>query len=376
MRVYAEDIVRLLNNYILQYSLGWYTLSYFSGGWRDIYEWRDAAREKLREILLPKFPTRFSKPSIDSTFRKNNLVVERISYELPYGSRVEGYFMYPANRGSGGRFPGVLALHCHGGFKYFGKEKIVEVDDEPPILRNYKIRLYGGRSWATELAKRGFAVLVTDVFLFGSRRIPVVDFVGRLSLDIDEEVKKYNEVSYMVENFASKALLLAGLSIAGLIAYEDLVALEYLVSRPEVDSSRIGVGGVSLGGMRSMFISALDDRVKCGVVASAVSTIDEIVKRGIEHTWALYIPGMAKFFDIPDIAALHVPQPLLVQYGKQDPIFPYEGQLKAHKKISEVYRAAGVEENYKGMFYDKPHVFDVEMQEDAFNWLSKCLGNS
>ncbi|MEM2628215.1 MAG: alpha/beta hydrolase family protein, partial [Ignisphaera sp.] len=191
--------------------------------------------------------------------------------------------------------------------------------------------------------------------------------------DLDDKIKKYNEVSYRVENFAAKALHLLGLSLAGLVAYEDLVALKYLVSRPEVDFTRIGVCGVSFGGTRGILLSALDDRIKCSVIVAAVSSIDDIVRRGIEHTWPLYIPEMVKYFDIPDILAIHVPQPLLVQYGKQDAIFPYEGQLKAHKILTEIYRVAGYEQNYSGIFYDKPHVFDKEMQEDAFKWLSKCL---
>ncbi|MEM1683438.1 MAG: alpha/beta hydrolase family protein [Ignisphaera sp.] len=373
MRVHTEEFIKLLNYFIMENSSAWYTLSYFNGVWKDIYEWKNVAREKLKEILLPRLPIRFSNPSIDEVSKRNNLVVEKISYELPYGSRVEGYFMYPSN--NVGKLPGVLALHCHGGFKYFGKEKIVEIDGEPRILRSFKDRLYDGRSWATELARRGFAVLVVDVFLFGSRRIAVRNLAVEANVGIDDEIKKYNEVSYRLENFGAKALLLAGLSIAGIVAYEDLVALEYLINRPEVDPGKIGVCGTSFGGTRGILLSALDDRVKCSIVAAAVTTIDEIIREGIEHTWALYIPEMVKYFDIPDIISLHVPQPLLIQYCKQDPIFPYEGQLKTHEKLAKIYRISGYEQNYKGVFYDKPHVFDLEMQEEAFEWLSKCLGN-
>lgn len=368
MNIVVDDILNLLSYFEKRY--GFHALSWNLNKVSELNVFKEKLRQKLLELLLPNIPVEFRNASIDSSVIYDDVVIEKISYGLPYGGKSEGFFMYPRKRVSE-KLPAVLALHDHGGFKYFGKEKIAFVSNEPEILRSYKKSFYGGRSWAFELAKKGFAVLAIDVFLFGSRRIGVVDetSIG----DVNEVVKRYNEASYRIENFVAKVLSIIGVSILGLIVYEDLVSLKYLLSRDEVDPNRIGSCGASLGGLRSLLLAALDNNVKCSVVAVAMSTIDEIIKRGIEHAWTLYVPSMLKYFDFPDLALLHAPKPLMIQYCKQDAIFPYEGQLKAHNKILSIYKSLGAEHNYHGVFYEKPHIFDVEMQEDAFSWLSKCL---
>jgi hypothetical protein len=68
-----------------------------------------------------------------------------------------------------------------------------------------------------------------------------------------------------------------------------------------------------------------------------------------------------------------MPKPIMVQYCREDQIFPLKGQLKAHEKLSSLYKKADAPQNYLGIFYQKPHTFDAEMQEDAFNWIEKCL---
>ena len=74
----------------------------------------------------------------------------------------------------------MLALHDHGGNKYFGWRKIAQIGDQiHPMMEQHRNDYYGGLSWANELARRGFAVLVHDAFAFGSRRVRVGRPAGR-----------------------------------------------------------------------------------------------------------------------------------------------------------------------------------------------------
>lgn len=347
-----------------------YRYSYLDGLWKGLSEWKSVSRSKLRELLSIEFSPVFLNPSIDLMYTIDGVSIEKISYSLLYGGRTEAFLMYPRDR-AGEKLPAVIALHDHGGFKFFGKEKIVRLLEEPGILIDYKARSYGGRSWAFELAKRGFAVFAVDVFLFGSRRVVFGEEFGG---GIDDVVRRYNEASYRIENLIAKILDIFGFNVLGMVVYEDLVSLEYLFSRSDViDPERVAAAGWSLGGLRASLLGALDERVKCVAVACAMSTLDEIVLNGIEHAWTLYIPNTAKYLDLPDIASIHMPKPIMVQYCREDQIFPLKGQLKAHEKLSSLYKKADAPQNYLGIFYQKPHTFDAEMQEDAFNWIEKCL---
>jgi dienelactone hydrolase len=356
-----------------------HTLSYLSRSWPEVEVWRARAKAKVFRLLSFDPPQTPLNAAMEERREEDGLVIERVSYNMPYGPRAQGFFLYPKRRE--GRLPAVVALHDHGGFKYYGKEKITAIPDEPEILIEFKKRCYSVRSWATELAKRGFAVLVMDVFLFGSRKIPVDSlnedfqkaFKG-LKPGSNEYIQKYNEFAAEHEHLIAKTVLAAGSTWPGIFTYEDRRSIDYLLTRPEVDPNRIGCGGLSGGGLRTIFLAGLDSRIKCAVCVGFMSTFREMLRNHIKcHTWMLYVPYLYKFLDMPDLIALRAPAPLMVQYNEEDPLYPIEGQRRADLKIAEIYSRMGCPENYSGRFYPGPHKFDAEMQEDAFVWFEKWL---
>lgn len=82
-----------------------------------------------------------------------------------------------------GKLPAVVALYDHGGSKYFGNEKLVAIEGEQPILAEPKQESYQDRSWATELARRGYMVLVPDEWSAPILRHPT---------DSREHIRAYN----------------------------------------------------------------------------------------------------------------------------------------------------------------------------------------
>ncbi|MEM2145480.1 MAG: hypothetical protein QW279_08960 [Candidatus Jordarchaeaceae archaeon] len=343
--------------------------------------WRTRARAKVFELLAFDPPSIPLNATIDARYEVDGVVSEEISYDMPYGPRTRGFFLYPKDRKRGEKLPAVIALHDHGGFKYFGKEKITAIPNEPPILCDFKSECYGGRSWATELSKRGFAVLVVDAFLFGSRKIPVEslneDFQRRFKdfeLGSREYIMEYNRLAAELEHIIAKTVFAAGSTWPGIFTYEDRRSIDYLLTRPEVDPSRIGCGGLSGGGLRTIFLAGLDSRIKCAVCIGFMSTFREMLKNHIKcHTWMLYVPYLSRYLDMPDLISLHAPAPLMVQYNMDDELYTLEGQRKADEKLKQIYAKMGFSNNYYGKFYPGPHKFDVEMQEDAFNWFERWL---
>jgi dienelactone hydrolase len=360
------------------------SLSFLAKPWPDIETWRTRAREEVFESLAFEPPKVPFKPSVDARQEEEDLIVEEISYDMPYGPKTHGVFLYPKKRG--GKLRTVVALHDHGEFFYFGKEKITSIRKEPKILSEYKEKYYGGRSWATELAKRGFAVLVVDVFLWGSRRIPMdtvneglaAKLFENVKPDSEEYIRKYNEFWATSEcSLVVDTILNAGTSWPGIFGYEDRRSIDYLLTRPEIDPNRIACGGLSMGGLRTIFLAGLDARVQCGFCAGFMSTTRALLRNHIRcppgHGLLMYVPNLSSLLDLPDIIALHAPAPLLVQYNRDDELFTLEGQNEADRKLAEIYSKIGRPENYEGKFHPGAHKFDRAMQEEVFDWLEERL---
>ena len=361
------------------------SLSFLSQQWTDVETWRVSGRAKVRELLAFNPPDVSLSPKIESRLEDEDVIVEEISYEMPYGPRTHGFFLYPKKRPA--KIPAIVALHDHGEFFFHGKEKITNIPAELELLQAYKQRYYGGRSWATELAKHGFAVLAVDVFLWGSRRIPM-DSVNEelqkrfegVEVGSEEYVRRYNEFWASSEcPLVVDSILNSGASWPGIFSYEDRRSVDYLLTRPEVDAKRIGCGGLSMGGLRTIFLSGLDPRIRAAFCVGFMTTMRGILRNKIRcppgHGLLMYVPQLYSHLDLPDVIGLHAPAPLMVQYNEDDELFTSAGQHEADHKIAEIYAKAGKQDAYVGRFYPGPHKFDIAMQDEAFDWLEEQLAH-
>ena len=355
------------------------SLSFLSKEWPNVDGWRREAQQKTIELMNFSPKNVALNPSVDSTRIEEGLVIEEISYDMPYGPRTRGFFLYPKNEK---RLPAMVALHDHGGFFYYGKEKIVDSGLQSKLLDKHKAQCYGGRSWANELAKRGFAVLVIDSFMWGSRKIPVESMNEELLAPLegpepgsDDFIQAFNLFWDTIESPITLSTVLAsGATWPGILFYEDQRSIDYLLTRSEIDSQRIACGGLSGGGLRTVFLAGLDPRIKAAFCIGWMSTIGGLLRNHIHgNGLAMYVPHLLRFLDIPDVIALRAPSPLLVQYDIDDGLFSLEGQKEADRKISSIYGKMGNPKKYVGKFYPGRHKFDVEMQEDAFKWLNETL---
>lgn len=355
------------------------SLSFLNFRGSDVEQWRTQARAKVLELMAFNPEPCPMNATVDDIREEDGLVIESISYNLGYGPRARGFFLRPA--GATGRLPAVVALHDHGAFKWFGKEKIAPVKDEPPILREFKERFYGGRSWAAELARRGFAVLVVDLFVFGSRKFAVESLPEEFAAGFRglepgsrEYIEAYHAFAYAHEELLARTLFAAGTTWPGIYTYEDRRSVDYLLTREEVDPERIACGGLSLGGLRTIFLAGLDARIRVAVGVGFMSTWRALLYNHIKcHSWIVYVPRLPDYLDLPDVISLRVPAPLMVQYDEDDELFTLEGQREADAKIAAIYEKSGHPDHYRGCFYPGPHKFDLQMQEEAFSWFERWL---
>ena len=225
-----------------------------------------------------------------------------------------------------------------------------------------------------------------DAFSFGSRRVYYKDVKGiswgslkigeRNDDDPDkiENVHAYNQWAGNHEEVMAESLFCAGTTLAGMVLSEDRIALDVLSKRPDVDQERIGCGGLSGGGLRTVFLGGMDARIKCAVCVGFMSTWkDFVLHKSYTHTWMAFVPSLPRYLDFPEILGLRVPLPTLVQSNNQDDLYTLSEMKKADEILAEVYKKAGSSEKYQTRFYDGGHKFDSEMQADAFDWFDKWL---
>ena len=172
----------------------------------------------------------------------------------------------------------------------------------------------------------------------------------------------------------AKSLFSAGTSWPAVFFAEDQKALDILCAREDVDASRIGCCGLSGGGMRSVFMGGLDERIKCAIPVGFMTTWrDLVLYKSYTHTWMTYVPILPNEMDFPEILGLRAPLATLVLNDIEDQLFTLDEMKRADVMLSEVYKKAKAPERYKTSFHPGPHKFDSTMQAEAFAWFDRWL---
>lgn len=356
-------------------------LSFRTGGWSSVDEWRAAARKRALELIAPVDLGGLPQVTVTGRTTYDGLDIEFLAWQLPNGgAKTEAVLLKPS--GVRGPLPGILALHDHGGNKFLGWRKITRTGpDLWPVQSRHQQEYYGGVGWANEIAKRGYAVLVHDTFPFASRRILVKDVPENLrSGGVDPEptddagIERYNKFAGAYEQIIEKSLVSAGTTWPGVYMVEDQRALDVLASRPEVDPNRLGCAGLSGGGMRTVFLGGLDPRIKVAIAVGFMTTWrDFLLDKAFTHTWMTYVPLLPRDLDFPEILALRAPAPTMVLNCRQDQLYTLPEMQRADAMLADTFRRANASANYRCNFYDGGHKFDRAMQADAFAWFDRWL---
>jgi dienelactone hydrolase len=330
-----------------------FPLSWLSGNFKIFSDWKQAARAKTLECLLAPPPSAPFYPVILAEQDRGSYVARKVVFNVSADSRVLGYLLVPKSHG---HFPAVLLMHDHGGRFDIGKEKIIEPFDDttsrPNSAREWVDKLYGGRFIGDELAKRGYVCFATDALNWSDR--------GGAGGEGQQAV--------------ASNLFNLGMSFAGLIAWEDLRAAEFLASQPEVDSTRVVSMGLSLGSYRAWQVAALSDHIAGGVAICWLSTIKSQMAEGSNQTrgssaFTMTHPNLSNYLDYADVASMACPKPMLFYNGTQDHLFPVVGVQEAYDKLQRVWASQHAEKNLETKLWNAGHIFNREMQETAFDWL-------
>ncbi len=356
------------------------TLSFRNREYTDLTAWKQKALGRLKERLAIPDIGKAPEVTVKKQYVYDGLHIEELIWKLPYGRPTDAILLKPA--GANGPLPGILAFHDHGGNKYFGTRKITHTgNDQHPLMAEHQTLYYGGKAWANEIAKKGYVVLVSDAFPFASRRVWLNDVPEHLREGLNDNnpedpknIAAYNQWAGNHESIMAKSLFSAGTTWPGVFFAEDRIALDILSARKDVDSNRIGCGGLSGGGMRTVFMAGQDPRIKCAVCVGFMTTWkDFVVSKSFTHTWMTYVPVLPNELNFPEILGLRVPLPTLVLNDTDDDLYTVPEMKNADSILGEVYSKADHPERYKCSFYPGEHKFDTGMQKEAFAWFDRWL---
>jgi dienelactone hydrolase len=354
-----------------------FPLSFLSEAHKNVSTWKPLARGKLKEELHYAPPQFDPRPEVIEKKDLGDYVRERVWFNTTPDLRVPAFVLIPKNGKA--PFPAVVALHDHGGFYFWGKEKIVAMENEHPILSEFKTRYYGGRSIATELVHQGYVVIVIDMFYWGERRMLLdddpTDWRERPAGIARERIQAFNQRASQNEQLLGRTIYSAGFTWAGVMYWDDIRTVDYLLTRPEVNPQRIACVGLSMGALRTIHLAALDDRIKAAVAVGWMASFPFQLQKHVMHTigFTKLVPGLYRYMDYPDVASLAMPAALMVINGSQDRLFNLEGVHASFEKLQACYRKAGIPDKCRTRLYDAPHEFNLEMQTEAWEWLKRWV---
>ena len=341
-----------------------------------------AAAQELSDALGVPGPVAPPDVTVHWEHTHDGATTSQLSWQLGFGPRTTGWLVRPA--GHPGPLPGVLALHCHGGNKFGGADRLVELPDNHPSAASARAGHYDGRALATDTARRGFVVLAHDTFAWGSRRFDLSSAPWRTAAAAAAQhaqwredgvapsaADEYNAAAGFHEDTIAKAAGLLGTSLAGMVAHDDLAALEVLATQPGVVQDRLGCIGFSGGGGRSLTLAALSPRIRASVVACMMTTFESLFPAYLDaHSWLLQTPGLWKLGDWPELSGRSAAARFLVQYALADELFPEDGMRRAHQLLESMHAGTG---RYTGSFWPGGHVFTAAMQDEALHFLTQAL---
>jgi len=271
-----------------------------------------------------------------------DVIREKVTYAVEPGERVPAFLFLPKT-GAGPR-PAVLCHHQHGGEFEVGKDGPAGLGSTPD------------QHYAIELARRGYVTLAPDALCFNERRDPAGKLEGA-------EYERYEALHRLTE----------GKTLQGKFVWDARRAIDYLVSRREVDQSRIGMIGHSLGGQETLFTTAADLRIKAAVSSCGFASLAVLKRDRILHNFALFVPGLAEAGDYGAVLALVAPRPFLVAARTADPIFPRDGIEATVAAARQAYAAQGAADRLGTFYEDGAHQFSPAMREAAYAWLDRWL---
>jgi cephalosporin-C deacetylase-like acetyl esterase len=282
-------------------------------------------------------------PRITGTVTKDGYKVEKIIYESMPGYYVTGALYLPDSKG---KKPAILFVsgHTNNGFRY----------------NTYQ-------NMTLNLVKKGFIVFAIDPISQGER---VQHYDPEKNASLVGPDSPTREHSYL-----GNQTFLSGVSIARYFIWDGIRAVDYLLTRKEVDPEKIGVTGQSGGGTQASYIFAFDERIKAGAPVNYITGFRRLLESiGPQDAEQNFYHGIMNGITHADLLEVRAPNPVLISAGTRD-FFSVQGSRETFAEVYNAYKAFGKEENISIVEDDYGHGYTTILNEAIYDFFQKSLDN-
>lgn len=301
-------------------------------------------RETLNQITGP-FPDKTPlNAKIIRTIDKDKFRVEHIIFESQPGFYVTSSLYIPKNLSKKTKAP--VIIYCSGHSE-----------------EGYRSPVY--QHVIMNLVLKGFIVFAFDPVGQGER------------LEYFDQVKGKSMVGGPTNehSYPGNQAFITGSSQARYMIWDGIRAVDYLLTRKEVDPARIGITGRSGGGTQSSYIAAFDDRIYASAPECYITTFTRLLQTmGNQDAEQNFPQFAARRLDLPDLLSVRAPKPSLMITTTRD-IFSIQGAREAEAEVTRIYEAYGEKENFGRAEDDTGHASTIKNREAMYAFFQKHLGN-
>lgn len=293
----------------------------------DFAAWQARARQKLQDLLGLPLPSCAPELIIHSTREQDGVTRVEFTFASEPGYRAAACFLYPT--ACKGKLPLAVCLQGHSTGMHISLGEPKYPGDEDVITG-------GDRDFAVRALREGYCVAVLEQRAFG------------VCGGTPEGPDCFR---------AAMTALLLGRTLLGERVWDVMRLLDVLEQNfPQADMQNILCMGNSGGGTTTFYAACLEQRIRYAMPSCAVCSYAPSIG-DVEHCSCNYVPAIARFFDMGDLAGLIAPRALVIVAGRMDPIFPLKGVQEAYAQAQTLYAACGAPDRLKLVLGDGGHRF-------------------
>lgn len=318
--------------------------------------WKAELRARLGAILgLPTMQPCAADPRVVERTPMDGYLREKILLQTEPGVWMPCYVLLPGDLQPDEQRPAVIAPHGHascGKYAVAGRTDIAAIA-EYIAKHNY--------DYGIQMVRAGFIVFCPDARGFGERR--------EVSQQGDTPQHMLNSSCFALNHMA----LPLGQTVTGMWTWDLMRLADYVATRPECQSGKLGCAGLSGGGLQTLWFAALDDRVSCAVVSGYYYGYKESLLDMHMNCSCNYVPHLWELADMGDIGALIAPRPLFIETGDQDPLNGASGVANVRAQVEITRQAYTLFDAADTLVH---HIFPGEHMwcgVQALPWLKKRL---
>jgi len=337
--------------------------------WDDLLEGVTSADEwsAKREVVASNFraliledaapePPQNLQIEIESQWEADGFTIRYISYNVESDERAKAYLAIPNGPVPEGGLPGVLCIH---GTTNWAARRTLGI---PPLPEDpHADKPMAGLTYARELVRAGYVTLSPEHFCCASR-LP--------------EEGPYDTAAFYRKH--------PNWSAVGKFTYENRVALTLLGGLPEVDAERLGATGHSLGGQGTIWLSALDERVKCAVPSCPAGAFRENPQPEAwsrDH-WYIYFPQIREqllaneriICDFHEMFALIAPRPCMELFALNDGnLTMNQHRVTMHARLGELYHLLDADAAHAFLTFGDGHSVPDLSRAVLVAWMDRWL---